>query len=220
MDNPRAYEGELAIERQLPGTMSLTASYIYTRGVHLPQYLDVNLAPTTATKTYDVVNAAGATQLQATVPFYANPSWCPARVPLRPSWQETVVNSVYNGLVLTLRKPMSHGIEVLANYTYSRATDDGQASYNGAVGPAGEVFLTGPGYLDPYNLKLEQGRSGIDVPSRFTASVVWAPNYSVNSRIERGFVDGWSLSGTVTATNGTPFTGFVQSSSSQCLIRV
>ena len=53
--------------------------------------------------------------------------------------------------------------------------------------------------------------------SRFTASVVWAPNYSVNSRIERGFVDGWSLSGTVTATNGTPFTGFVQSSSSQSL---
>ena len=49
------------------------------------------------------------------------------------------------------------------------------------------------------------------------ASVVWAPNYSVTSRIERGFVDGWSLSGTVTATNGTPFTGFVQSSSSQSL---
>jgi outer membrane receptor protein involved in Fe transport len=224
---PRAYEGELALERQLPGQMSLTASWIWTRGVHLPQYVDENIAPTTATKSYDIVNTTGVTQLVSTVPFYggANPAVGNGRlVPATGGIlaEESTVNSMYNALVLTLRKPISHGFEILANYTYSHSDDDGEASYNGDVGPAGETFLTGAGYLDPYNLKTEQALSGTDVPNRFTASVVYAPTYANNlsNKIAKNALAGWDASATITETDGTRYTGFVQGTGQECSVGV
>ena len=52
--NPVAHEGELTIERQIPGHMTVSASYLLTRGIHLPASYDANVAPSTTTKTYDV----------------------------------------------------------------------------------------------------------------------------------------------------------------------
>ncbi len=53
--NPTAHEAEVTIERQLPGRMSFSATYLMTRGLHLPASYDANVAPTTATRTYDVL---------------------------------------------------------------------------------------------------------------------------------------------------------------------
>jgi hypothetical protein len=210
--NPRAYEGEVAIERQMPGQMSLTASYIFTRGVHLPDINDVNLAPTALMKTYDIVDTSGATVQSVTEPLFTSRIVPGTGAILA---EQSVINSMYNALVLTLRKPMSHGVEILANYTYSHATDDGEAaSTNG-----GETFLGSPTAPNPYNLKTEQGTSTLDAPNRFTASVVWAPTYGMglSNRILRGVATGWNLSGTVTATNGTTYSEDISSSSSPCL---
>ena len=67
---PSAYEAEVSFERQLPGNIGLTASYIFTRGIHLPSHFDINLAPNTVSKSSDVVDTAGVTQLVSTVPFF------------------------------------------------------------------------------------------------------------------------------------------------------
>ena len=210
--NPRAIEGEVVFERQLPGNMSLAASYILTRGEHLPNFWDANLAPPTATKTYDVVNATGVTQSTSTVPFFTN-RIDPTTGSILAAF--SVVSSWYNGMVLTLHKPMSHGIELLANYTLSYSTDSGESTGN--VG--GEGNDSGIGVLNPYNLSAEEGRSSLDARNRFTASVVWAPAYakSLSNRYERGVLGGWNLSSTVTATNGTPYSAAVQGSSVLCL---
>jgi len=210
--NPRAIEAEAVFERQLPGNMSLSASYILTRGEHLPNFWDANLAAPTVNKVYDVVNASGVTQSTSTVPFFTN------RIDMTTGSilaAFSVVNSWYHGMVLTLHKPMSHGVELLANYTLSKSTDGGQSTGN--VG--GEGNDSGIGALNPYNLKLEQGRSSLDARNRFTASVVWAPPYGKNlsNRYERGAFSGWNLSSTVTATNGTPYSAAVQGSSVLCL---
>ena len=68
--NPLVHEGDVTFEKQLPMNMSLTAAYVVSRALHLPIYVDSNVAPATQTKTYDVVNLAGATQSTFTVPFY------------------------------------------------------------------------------------------------------------------------------------------------------
>ena len=170
--------------------MSFSASYVFTRGNHLPAYADANVAQTSATKSYDVLtaNSAGASLLTTTtVPFYTTRADIALPAANRTGAilaQFSVVNSTYHAMILTLRKPTSHGLEVLANYTLSKATDDGEASYNGAVGPAGVVFLTGPGYLDPYNLRAEQAPSGTDNRHRFTGSVVWAPTFAKGISID------------------------------------
>jgi len=210
---PRAYEAQVAVEQQLPGNMNLSVTYVFTRANYLPSSVDINILNNGLIKNYDVVNSSGATQFVQPVSFF-DTRVDPAVGTVLASVNN--VNSVYNGMVVTLRKPLSHGIELLANYTLSKATDDGQAGN----GLGGETFLATDGVLNPFNQKAEEGYSQTNVPNRFTASVVWQPMYvkSSSSRLVRALANGWNLSTTVTATNGTYYSGEIQGTSAQCLV--
>jgi hypothetical protein len=130
--NPLAHEAQVTIERQLPGRMTVSATYLMTRGLRLPTSYDSNVAPTSVTRTYDVLDSSGATALATTVPWYG-PAIPAAGVPAGSGRLDTgtglilnqasVINSWYNGLVLSVRKPLSHDVELLFNYTYSKALD-------------------------------------------------------------------------------------------------
>jgi len=198
--NPVAHEAEVTIERQLPGRMSVSATYLLTRGLHLPASYDANVAPTTSTATYDVLASptSGATALTATVPFYGSRIDPNSGLILN---QASIINSWYNGLVLTLRKPMSHDVEFVFNYTYSKALDDGQTA-----GTNGTFFGT-DAVLDPYNFKQDYSRSDLDQRHRFVGSVVWQPTYGKNfsSAIARQLAEGWTASAIVTSATGQPY---------------
>jgi hypothetical protein len=203
--NPAAHEGELTIERQLPGRMTISATYLLTRGLHLPASYDSNVAPTTATRTYDVVSSGvtGApTALTATVPFYGSRIDSGSGLILN---QASVVNSWYNGLVISLHKPMSHDLELLFNYTFSKALDDGQTA-----GTNGTFFGT-DGVLDPYNLKNDYSFSDLDQRHRFVGSIIWQPTYakSLSSAVARQLLNGWSLSSIITVATGQPYSAFI-----------
>ncbi len=207
--NPVAHEGELTIERQIPGHMTVSASYLLTRGIHLPSDYDANVAPANgATKTYDVLASAvnnAPTAFTATVPFYTqrlNPS---TGIILN---QASVVNSWYNALILTLRKPMSHGLELLLNYTYSKALDDGQTA-----GSNGTFFGTDD-VLDPYHVQGDYSYSDLDQRHRFVGSVVWQPMYAQNmsSEFAKQLLDGWDVSGILTAATGQPYSAYLGTS--------
>jgi hypothetical protein len=199
--NPAAHEGEITIEHQLPGGMSFSASYLLTRGLHLPGDYDANVAPATTTKSYDVLasNGAGAaTSLTATVPFYTKRIDPASGLILN---QASIINSWYNGLVLTLRKPMSHDVELLFNYTYSKSLDDGQTA-----GSNGTFYGTN-GILDPYNVRADYGYSDLDQRHRFVGSAVWAPTYGkdLTNGVARQLASGWNVSTIVTAASGQPY---------------
>src|SRR5262249_62277078 len=74
------------------------------------------------------------------------------------------VNSMYNGLVLTIRRPMRNGIEVLANYTFSKATDNGQQS-GGNPMTEGEACIAAD---EPLQNKIEKGYTGTDILKRIS----------------------------------------------------
>jgi hypothetical protein len=238
---PEVYEAEAGIEQQLPWNMNLSVTYSFTRGVHLPSQEDANIGGNfdpnlctttlvagsqscgeTLTKTYDVVNSTGATQVSAIVPFYGASKTAGDTYSARYDaltgpiiTQFSDVLSTYNGMVITLRKPVGRGLEVLANYTLSRATDDGQAG----VGISAENFLSTDGVIDPHNRTLEYGPSSTDVPNRFTASVVYAPPFAknLNGKVEKALLDGWNVSSTILASQGAHYSGTVQSSSNETL---
>ena len=209
---PRAYEVDAGIEQRLPGNINLSANYLFTRGVDLPAHYDTNLAAP-VTKSYDVQASPGAAFQPVTVPFFDNRIDNSVGVILI---EASPVTSRYNALALTVRKPMSHGIELLANYTFSKATDDGQGGQN--IGCC--MFFTSDGVLNPYNFKLEQGRSATDTPQRFVVSAVWQPGFAKNasSWLARGVAHGWSLSSTVTASSGSTYSALIQSSAIQCAV--
>jgi len=208
--NPVAHEVELTIERQLPGHMSLSATYLLTRANHLPADWDVNISPTTHTTTYDVLSGttAGApTLLTTTVPFYTAASRVDPNSGLMLT-QFSVVNSWYNGLVITLKKPMSHDVELMFNYTYSKALDDGQTS-----GTNGTFFGTDD-VLDPFNLSRDYGHSDLDQRHRFVGSVLWQPMYAkgMSSAVARQLLDGWTASAIISASTGQPYAANVSTS--------
>jgi hypothetical protein len=107
-------------------------------------------------------------------------------------------------LVLSVRKPFSNGIELLANYTLSKSIDDGQVigtngTFNGTDSP-----------LDPANQKLENALSDLDQRQRFVTSVYWVPPFSkISNRPTRLLVNGFSFGGIVTIASAGPQTGFV-----------
>jgi hypothetical protein len=205
--NPRAHEGEITIERQLPGRMTVSATYLLTRGLHLPASYDANVAPATTTASYDVLATptGGATVLTATVPFYKFRIDGNSGLILN---QYSVINSWYNGLVLSVNKPISHDIQLLFNYTYSKALDDGQTS-----GTNGTFFGTDD-VLDPYDLHKDYSYSDLDQRHRFVGSVVWAPSFAKNfsSEAARQLAGGWTMSGIVTSATGQPYNGYISNS--------
>ena len=202
--NPRADEGELSLEHQLPGNLAVSATFLVTRGLHLPSSYDANVAPSTSTKTFNVETSTGSSLMSYTVPFYT------AR--LDPSTgiilnQYSAVDSWYNALVLTLRKPLGHSIEVLANYTYSKALDDGEVT-----GTNGTFFGT-DGVSDPYNLNEDYSYSDLDQRHKFVGTLVWTPNYFHGSNMfARAVANGWVLGTIVTALTGEPYSPMIGTS--------
>jgi hypothetical protein len=201
--NPAAHEGEISVEHELPGHLAVSATYLLTRGLHLPASYDANVAPTTQTKSYDVLNAAGGTVLTTTVPWYTSRIDTGTGIILN---QYSVVNSWYNGLILSFRKPMSHSVELLFNYTYSHALDDGETT-----GTNGTFFGT-DGVFDPYNLRRDYGNSDLDQRHRFVGTVEYTPTYFKDrGAIAHRVLDGWMASTIVVSGTGQPYSPMVSS---------
>jgi hypothetical protein len=200
--NPLVHEGEVSIERQLPGHLSLSATYLFSRALHLPVFLDVNVAPSTTTMSYDIMDASGNVAQTITEPFYTSRINPQTGVILN---GYSVVNAWYNGLVVTFRRPMSHGVELLFNYTFSKSIDDG------AVPGAYGTFYGTDDPLNPYNIKQENALSDLDQRHRFVGSAVFAPTWfhHVANAPARLLLDGWSLSNIDTFASGQPITGMI-----------
>ena len=205
---PRVHEGNLGIERQLPGNMTVSASYLFSRGLRLPVFVDANINGTSGvtSRTYDVLNSSGAQTTSFTVPFYTQRVNPATGVILT---GESVLNSWYNALVVTWRKPMSHDLEVLADYTFSKSQDNGQVE-----GQFGTFYGTDDP-VNPFNLKAENSLSDLNQTQHFGGTVVWTPSYfkGAGSRWERGLLSDWILATAVGAGSGQPVTAnLVQSS--------
>jgi hypothetical protein len=195
--NPLVHEGEFTIEKQLPFGMSFTAGYIFSRGLHLPVFVDSNIAPSTQTRTYNILNAAGGVGQTITEPFYTTRLNTNTGVILNGF---SSINSWYNGGIFTLRKPMNHGLELVINYTYSKSIDDGAVA-----GANGTFFGTDPP-LNPFNQKAENSLSDLDQRHRFVGSVVFAPQFfkKIPNKALRYALDGFMFSSITTLAGAQP----------------
>jgi len=196
--NPLVHEGEFTLETQLPGHQSFSAGYLMSRGLHLPVFVDANLAPATTTHTYDIFNSAGALSQAITVPFYTQ-RLNPTTGVILNGYSD--VNSWYNAIVLTYHRPMDqHGVEALVNYTFSRSIDDG------AVAGANGTFYGTDWPLDPKNQVQENSLSDLDQRYRLVGSVVYAPPMfkSISNKFTRTLLDGFAFSTIVTVSAGQP----------------
>ena len=206
---PYSHEMDLSVEQLMPGNISLTVGYVGTRGMRLPVFLDAQLVGQTphGERSYNVLNSSGSQVEQLTVPVYlpTDRRYLVAGAAQNAASQlssfntgYSVANTWYNAMDVTVKHPFQHGAEVIANYTWAKATDTDQ------VGGNSGTFYGGDVPLDPNNVRLENGPSDIDVRSRFTLSFMYQPTFKTGNAVASNIVNGWALSGSEIASDGEP----------------
>jgi|HubBroStandDraft_6_1064221.scaffolds.fasta_scaffold00538_8 hypothetical protein len=119
-------------------------------------------------------------------------------------------SSNYNGLLLTLRKRISHGLQFDFNYTYSHSIDNLSDITNNYVTYTG----TGAGLVcDLQNLRTCRASSDFDARHLISVNYVYDLPFGNGREFGRNapkwldlFVGGWSWSGIVSYRTGYPFT--------------
>jgi hypothetical protein len=109
-------------------------------------------------------------------------------------------NSDYHGLLVSLQRRFSQGLEFEANYTYSKSLDNNSSVVN---------TVTGGLICDVANVNACRGYSDFDIRHLFNANFIYdlpfgkgrAIGGSANGLVN-AFIGGWSLSGIFSARSG------------------
>ncbi len=172
----------LSVSREIARNLALTATYLYTRGNRLPVMRNINLVPS-------------GQQLADGRPVFG-----PGRV--FPEFgnilsAESVGQSVYNGLNLTLSKRFSQGFELFGTYTWSHAIDDAPEQNN--------IDSPNFGLSDPTNRRRDRGNSLTDRRHAFSGYLVYTPSLEVGSRVLRYLVNRNQIAIMATIQSGDAF---------------
>jgi Carboxypeptidase regulatory-like domain len=111
----------------------------------------------------------------------------------------TGANSHYNGLQLTLQERLRHGLQLQANYTWSRCMD--------TVSNGGFLPFSSNGIISPLPGELwrQYGPCDYDVRQNATATAVYELPVFTHARLLGAAANGWQVSGTLLLHSGLPF---------------
>jgi hypothetical protein len=163
----------LNIQRQLAANTVLQAGYVGSLGTALPVTLDINAA------------LPGTGSVQSRRPYNSVYPTLGAINEL-----ESVANSNYNSLQVTLNQQLAKGLTAKIVYTWSHAIDD--ASDARSVLPS-----------NAYNLANDRGNSSYDIRHNFVTFVSYA--LPAAPLVPHIIGQGWQLNALITAQTGAPF---------------
>jgi hypothetical protein len=183
---PYFMQWSFAVERQIGNTIHLRVQYVGTRAVNQPYTTQVNGYQTVCPGCF--------------APF-------PYGAPVDPRFGtvtqlSTGANSHYNGLQTTAEKRLGHGLQLQANYTWSRCID--------TVSNGGFLPFSAGGILSPIpgDLQRDRGPCDYDVRHNLTATYVYelpGPKGAPLRSLRGLALNGWQVSGTVFRHSGLPF---------------
>jgi hypothetical protein len=220
---PRVQQGSLSLERELPGGVTGTLSYLFVHGVDMIRSLDVNLPPPTY-YSYPIYDATGNLVPNESYNVWSFATWqtsyaisCPYPPCIntlnRPITQlgaidefQSAASSVYNGATVSLHKRMSGGMYFRLAYTWAHAIDDGQ-----------DALTTGaPSVQNSYSTKSEKASSVTDQRQRLSIAAIEEPNpFAAGQKVLGAMFDHWKISGIMTYGSGRPATAMVSGDPNQ-----
>ena len=103
--------------------------------------------------------------------------------------EDTIANSNYNALQVSVEKNYSHGLLFQASYTFSKAIDQGASFEN---------------ELNPINQNATRGLSLLDAKHRFVFSPVWQLPIPKKEGFAGKVANGWQVSAIITYQSGFP----------------
>lgn len=183
----------LNVQTELHDGWLLEVGYVGTRGTHLVRQRSLNQA---------LVASANNPIRSQTTNTVANIS---SRVPILGIPPDSLLemesegSSWYNGLEVSLTKRLSHGLQFLASYTYSKTLDTDGADINSTS--SGNGITLG----DQNSPNQRWGRASFDRTHRFVFSGTWALP-SPSTGVPRATLGGWDLAGIATIQTGSALT--------------
>jgi hypothetical protein len=165
-------QAALQYEQQIGSTMSASIAYEHLRGHHIIMSRNINVPTTT--------NPA-VPNLGRPDPRFANNSQ-----------YQSIGDSWYDGLTVSLAKPREPWGSLRLSYTYSKGLDT-----------AGNFFFSQP--QDATDISAERGRSDNDQRHRLTISGTLATPSAANDTLFHRLTNGWQLSYVFTYTSALPF---------------
>jgi hypothetical protein len=182
----------LTIDRQLTPSMGLSVAYVGLKATHLQLNQNIN-QPFVTNGIY------GSTRPFPTLPATSAilPAQCTNPHPNCNLGNINQVNSGgnsnYNALWVTLNKHLSHGLQLLGSYTYSKSLD-----YNSLS--TGETYII----QNAYNPRGDYGPSEFDARHRFVLSGFYQLPFTASSAVANRLVAGWELGVVTQAQTGNP----------------
>jgi hypothetical protein len=200
--SPYAMNYNLNIQRQLPGAFILQLAYVGAVGRHLEITYEGNPISPAGAAACAADPACIADRVNQHVDYPSHALYAPGNIFASIGTQGTLGNSNYNSFQVRLQKNLTHGLSLLASYTWGHSIDDTSGFENSGFGSRGE---------DPYNFALERGDSSFDARQRLVVTYDYEiPHLSQvwNSGFVRAFFDGWHIAGITTLQSGLPITVF------------
>ncbi len=201
---PYTEQGTLAIERQIGREMSLTASYLWNRGVQGFGVRDLNIGPFGPNPvTYKIADDSGKVVDSYTTPVYVLANRVDKRY-TRVLQVENGVNSYYNALAVQFRKRFSKGYQAGLSYTWAHAIDYKQGSSQDNTG-----FSTIDSFGNTFNgdYKFDKGSGLLDQRHRLVMNFVATPTFTKrDGAFAKYAVNNWQISGIITLAAGRPAT--------------
>jgi hypothetical protein len=193
---PAVQQASMTVEREVVGGVVGSATYLMNLDRQLPNSTDINIAPSTDTKMFQLQGGTGAVGVQDgetfVLPVYServNTSYGPVTDIV------SNVNASYNALVIEGRRRSRGGLEFRASWTWAKAIDFGQI---GATPRTNAQF-------DPFDVRYDKALSTLNFPHKVQASMVWAPKPASDQQWVRTVVRGWTVAPIFTETSGRPY---------------
>ena len=211
---PYGLDWTLGVQHVFAKNYTFEARYVGTRGVHLWNQTQVNIAPLVSPSNYiptfftmpDAATLASLTHTLGEVKSYIVPGGAPTSVcgicninmygALGSTGKMTgyapQANSLYNGLALQLTRRFTNNLSFIAAYTWSHLEDDATATNF-------STYLTPRRAQNVQDLKADWSNSALDRRQRATMTVVYdfLP-FKDKNWLLRNVVGNWNLSGTWT----------------------
>ena len=203
---PRIHQLDAIVEREIAHNTVVSASYLFSYGQFLPNFVDTNLNSPSTFTSFSIVGGPFDGQVWREPLFTgARPNAAYSNI----SEIRSNVFSKYNALVLGFNRRLTNGLQIQSSYTLSRAYDNGQTS---------SIFTSAGGINIPFNAFDQAGEnalSAFDRRHKFVFTMVYNTHYkNKDNKVAHAFLNGWTIAPIYNAFSGARYTGNVSGSPS------